>query len=53
MMGQGPLGSLALGQPEELVTTTPLPAEACVWFTQGSETDVLIEVGQIIEDIEG
>jgi len=52
VFGQWALGTAPLGEPEELVTASPAPATATVWFTTES-SNVTLLVTQTGEEIEG
>jgi hypothetical protein len=51
MLGQWALGTNSIGQPEELSSAAPAPAECYVWITASDSTTVIVEITSVDQEI--
>jgi hypothetical protein len=50
MFGQWALGTSPIGEPEELSSVVPTPADCIVWITTSENSDVMVEVTTVTEN---
>lgn len=53
MLGDASLGEIALGEMDVAAATTPIPADARVWFTVATEASVVISADDVNMDFGG